>query len=72
MDNGVSFGILSRKQTRLRGFAVSAGAVCLGTFAGNAVAVQRHFLKEVESLWGKTKLMLGDWQASSVSFHSRF
>jgi hypothetical protein len=72
MDNGFSFGVLRKKQTRLRGFAVSAGAVCLGTFADNAVAVQRHFLKEVESLWRKTKFMLGHGQAASASFHGCF
>ena len=40
MDKRFSFGVVRNKQTRLRGFGGTAGAVGLGLFAGNSVAVQ--------------------------------
>ena len=53
MDKRASFGVVRSEQTRLRGIGGTAGAVGFGTFAGDAFAVQGHFLKEVESLGRK-------------------
>ena len=64
-----SFGILRSEQTRLRGLGGTAGAVGLGSFAGDSVAVQRRVGEQVKSLWREPKLMLRDGQAASVAFH---
>jgi hypothetical protein len=43
MGNGFSFGVLGRKQTRLRVIGGAAGTVCLGLFPADAVAVNAGF-----------------------------
>ncbi len=69
MDRWFSFGFLRNKQTRLRGFGGTAGAVCLGSLSGKTISVQTGLECEIEGGRGKQKLMLGEWQAASVSFH---
>jgi hypothetical protein len=53
----------------LGGGGGAAGAVGLGTLAGEAVAVLGRFREEVECLGCKAKLVLGDWLAAAFSFH---
>jgi hypothetical protein len=69
MEKRFSFGVVRSKQTRLRGFGGTAGAVGFGSFAGDSVPVQRRLGEEIKRLWREQKLMLRDWQAASVSFH---
>ena len=69
MDKRFSLGIVRSKQTRLRGFGGTAGAVGFVSFAGDSVAVKRRVREQVKSLWRETKLVLGDWQASFAAFH---
>jgi hypothetical protein len=60
------------KQTRLRGFGGTAGTVCLGSFTGKTISVQSGFECEIERVGRKSKLMLRNGQAASVSFHGCF
>jgi hypothetical protein len=60
------------KQTRLRGFGGTAGAVCLGQFSADSLAVKCGVLNQIERGGRKPKLMLRNGQAASVSFHGRF
>jgi len=60
------------EQTRLRGFGGTAGAVCLGLFSADSVAVKSGVLNQIERAGRKAKLVLRDWQAASVSFHGVF
>ena len=69
MERRFSFGFVRNKQTRLRGLCGTAGTVCLVPFAGKTISVQTGLECEIEGGRGKQKLMLGEWQAASVSFH---
>jgi hypothetical protein len=51
MEKGISFGVLRSEQTRLRGLCDTVGTVCLGSFAGDSVAVKRRLGEQVKSLW---------------------
>jgi hypothetical protein len=61
--------MVTGKKTRLRGLGGAAGAVGLGSLAGEAVAVQGRFREEVECLGRETEFVLRDWQAAAVAFH---
>jgi hypothetical protein len=58
------------KENNLGCLGPASGAVGLGAFAGNPVAVQSGFGNQIERVRRKPKLMLRDRQAASVAFHS--
>jgi hypothetical protein len=62
-------GILDGEEAGLGGGGGTAGAVGLGSLAGEAVAVLGHFLKKVECLGREREFVLGDGQAAAVAFH---
>ena len=72
MEKRFSFGVLRSEQTRLRGIGGTASAVGFGTFAGDSVAVGAVLDNQIERQWREQKLMLGNGQAASVSFHGGF
>ncbi len=69
MEKRFSFGILRSKQTRLRGFYGTAGAVGFRLFSGDSFAVKSGVLNQIERVGREAKLMLRNGQAASVSFH---
>ena len=51
MEKRFSLVIFGIEQTRLRGLCDTVGTVCLGSFAGDSVAVKRRLGEQVKSLW---------------------
>jgi hypothetical protein len=60
---------LSSKQNRLRCLGKASSPVCLSPFSADPVAVKSGVLNQIEGVWRKSKLVLRDRQAASVSFH---
>jgi hypothetical protein len=60
------------EQNRLRCLRKNPGVVCLVAFAGKTISVQSAFLHQGERVGDKSKLVLRNRQAASVSFHCDF
>jgi hypothetical protein len=60
------------EQLDLGGFGHLAGLLGFIAFAGDTFPVQGYLLAQIESLRGKSELVMYDVQAASISFHRRF
>jgi hypothetical protein len=57
------------EQSRLRCLGCKPCLLCLGSLAGDAVAIKRNLGKQVECVRRKSELMLRQRQAAFVPFH---